>query len=76
MKACQYEIWNKKTKEMQKCGHEAKELIFPNKIKGLNMKYYLCEEHRAFVIDAYDKYSVEKTKAEMKNESISENKLF
>ena len=70
MKTCEYEYWNKKNKCIQRCGHEAKELKLPNSSSRLRRtSIFLCEEHREFVIDAIDKYSEQKTKAEMKAET-------
>jgi len=72
---CDYQLWNKKNKQIESCGEEATEFRSPI-TKGSIRKgtvYHLCKEHKEFVVDALDKYSVEKTKAEMKKET---NTLF
>lgn len=61
MAECEYELWDKKTKQLQKCGYEGKTIFLPDlKItKGRVTNWdgsnrcsvCLCEEHKKFVSD-------------------------
>lgn len=58
---CEYELWDKKTKELKECGKEGKTIYIPdlkimkNRItnkSGSNRTFVcLCEEHKKFVSD-------------------------
>ena len=75
MITCQYEIWasNEHGKKMLlPCGHEAR-VFKPPKVKyGVRSSVFLCPEHREFVADIFDFYTLQKSKDDIKAEIAEE----
>jgi len=59
-------------KDIFPCGHEAKEFKPPKVKYGVRSSVFLCPEHREFVADIFDFYTLQKSKDDIKAEIAEE----